>query len=194
KTEEDANKKIEEFQEESQKDLDKLREEKAELEESLEKEKEKEKNFGKLRDSKKGKEEEIGVLTEKITKLEETLKEGIAGIKSDTSKTMVSDAVNVLAGDDKELKEKIQFHYDSFGGEPEDKEGLLRRVENAYILATGAKPETPLTGQILSSAGQGKVPEKTTTGEKGKLADPDAIDVGKKMGITDQAAEKHKLV
>ena len=197
KAEEESNKKIEEFQEETTKDIEELQEkkekaeqEKTDLEEELEKEKDKGKNFGRLRDKVGQKEEIISSMKAEMEKLQGGLEEKINGIQTKASEEVITDAIRTLAGDDKDLSDKIRFHFDGFK-KPEGKDEILKKVENAYVLATGGKPATSLTGAVLSSAGGTKPPEEK--GKSDKLSEG-AKDVAGNLGISDADMKKRNII
>ena len=182
--EEEANKSLEETQKESDREIEDLQTKLEETSELLEKEKEKDKNFGNLRKSKGVSDEKIKELTETVEGLKTSIDEKVNGIKDDTRKKELDAAIKSVAGNDKDLADKIQFHYNKLSGE----EYFVLRVQSAVSLATGGKSASVLDGVISGSGGN---PPPSEEGEKGELS-ADAKDVSKKLGISDADIEKAK--
>lgn len=188
KAEEEANKKLEEYQKATDEEVEAMKKELEETKEELAKEKDKDKNFGNLRKSKDESNGKIKELTEKVEKLEK----GIEETKSQASEQMISSAIKAKSGDDKELEEKIKFHFNQFTP-PKNTEELKQKVESAYILATGGQAGNTLSGETISGAGGASEPAMPAEGGvKGHKLSEAGKEVGKKMGITDQDYEKAK--
>jgi hypothetical protein len=155
----------------------------------LEVEKSKDKNLAGQGRIIRDKEKKIDELEINYKKLEEKLDQRINDVEAKSREKMVNSMINELSGNDKDMTNKIKFYFDSFKGEPADDNEIQQRIQNAYVLATGAKPTSPLSGAVLSSAGG--MPVINSTGEK--LSD-DAKDLAHKMGLSDQELKKHKLI
>jgi hypothetical protein len=171
-----------------------------ELEEAkaaLEAEKNKDKNLAGQRGVIDQKNKEVEELKTQIGTLQTTIETKFAEQKTEGLSKMVNSFIKGLAGDDKNLTDKVKFFYDSFklveikDKTPEQVEEEVRqRVQNAYTIAIGGvKPSNPLNA-VISSAG-GAVPLANPTGEK---ISPEAAEAAKQMGLTDQDLQKHKLV
>lgn len=137
----------------------------------------------------KDKEKKIDELEVNYKKLEEKLDQRLNDIEVKNREKMVGNMVQELATGDKDMATKIRFYYDSFKGDPADDNEIQQRVQNAYTLATGGKPVSPLSGAAISSVGG--MPMINPTGEK--LSD-EARDLAHKMGMTDQELKRHKLI
>lgn len=124
------------------------------------------------------------------------LKKIVDGVKTEFDQKKVDDSVNALAGDNKELAEKIKFHFNDFKPDEEKdptkkEENFKKRMENAYILATGMKPTSPLTGPAISSGGgETPLPGK---GKPGKISEGGS-EVGEKMGISKEEQKQRGLI
>jgi DNA repair exonuclease SbcCD ATPase subunit len=155
----------------------------------LEVEKSKDKNLAGQGRIIRDKEKKIDELEINYKKLEEKLDQRINDVEVKSREKMVNSMINELSGNDKDMTNKIKFYFDSFKGEPADDNEIQQRIQNAYVLATGAKPTSPLSGAVLSSSGG--MPVINPSGEKlsdaGKAAARD-------LGITDQELKKYKLI
>ena len=153
---------------------------------------EKKGNFKELRDAKKGADKKVEDLTQKIEDLTTKTADDIASIKEGSINDVKTDQINDLAGDNTELKEKIEHFYKSFGGSPATKAEVLERVKNAHTLATGGGGgEGKLPSSVISSAGGSSITPKTANA--GKLSDAGA-DIGKKLGLSDKELKENKLI
>jgi alanyl-tRNA synthetase len=163
------------------KEKEQLEQEKKDLEDQLAKAGNKEINFGNLRKSAEAKDKQIDELTKKIEGLEGTFNKKIEEF---SSKQLNDLKEEMMGGFDKDTKEKIEFYYKSFSGNPQNKEELRQRVENAKILAQGGIKKPLFSGSAMSSAGGiGNIFEEKP---KGKFDNPESADVAKKMGLSDK--------
>ena len=145
----------------------------------------KEMNFEKMRTLVDEKDTKIEGLQTQINNLS-------TGFDQKLDAKKIEDAISALSSGDKDLTAKIQFHFNNFKIDPEEAkdpvksaEGLKKRLENAYMLATGGTPAPALQSDIISSAG-GFVPPAAGDKPKGKLSD-DAKKMGtEKFGITEE--------
>ena len=160
-----------------------------EKEEELSKEKSKDKNLAGQRQIIGDKNVAIEKLQTEIDALKTTLATEITTIKSQGQTRVIEDMIAGVAGNNKELADKIRLHYNSFAGVPENEEKIKERIANSYVLATGTRSTNPLSSSILSSAG-GSIDNKPVEGQ----LSPEAQEFGKKMGVTDLDLKKHKLL
>lgn len=192
-SQEDVDKKLEEFKTENVKETEKvagehteevgkLKEEITTLQEEMEKLGSKDLNFQKLRKKKEETEEILKKVGEKYEgKIEE--------IKKEIKDEKINAAIKGIVGDDSEVHEKVRLHYDNFKGDPKDRKEMMERIENAYVLATGSKPESSLDSSIIGT-GKGL---PLGASPKGKISE-DAKSVAEKLGIKDEELKKHKLI
>lgn len=197
-TEEEVSEKIEKAKEEAKTELetektealDALKEEHTkteeelqgkivELEEEMEKVGKKDYNWERLRKSKEELETSLKKEREETDKKIEAVRTEIRGSKVDNT-------IRELVGTDQELFDKVKYHFGLFGGESKDEDEFKKRIDNAYLLATGEKPKSPLFTGVARTGG-GK-PPLTPTGE-GKITEG-GREVAKKMGITDEELKK----
>ena len=176
---------INELEETHQKTLTDLQTEISNKEEELEKEKNKEKNFGSLRNKGKEKDEAISKLTDEVNQLKSSFEEKISEVKTGSIQEKISEQIVKLAGDNKELKDKINVHLQAFKV-PENIEEALKQVDNAFILSSDNKASSIINSKIISSAGDIDIPDKS------KGITPEGKEFSKKQfGLTDQDFEKY---
>lgn len=170
-----------------------LEAEKAKLEERITGLDSKDKSFKILRGALDKKEEKIAELEGKIGKMGDEMNQKL----TDLSKKMIEDVktemIEVAAGKDAKLKEKIEFFYNSFNGEPKNKEEITKRIENSFILATGGKGKVSLSGDIVSGAVGNSFIQRNDA-PSGKLSDQSTVDVAKKLGITAEELKRNGLI
>ena len=135
------------------------------------------------------KEKKIDELEINYKKLEEKLDQRINDVEAKSREKMVNSMIQELSGNDKDMTNKIKFYFDSFKGEPADDNEIQQRIQNAYVLATGAKPTSPLSGAAISSVGG--MPVINPSGEKLSETGKEAAH---ELGISDQELKRHKFI
>jgi len=169
-----------------------LKEKESEIEKAyseLEKEKSKDKNLIGQRKIIEEKERKVEELEKGLAEMKSLMEQKINEIELKSKERVISDMINNLAGDNKDLAEKIRFFYDQFKGEPVDEKQIQERIHNSYILATGAKTVSPISSTVISSAVG--MPQINTNKEK---ISSELQDLARKMGISDQELKKNKLI
>jgi hypothetical protein len=140
-------------------------------------------NFKKYRDMT---EEERG----KLTEMEKSIKQQQEKLEEDQKAFVESQvtehknyAFSTLAGDDKELRAKIELHFNRIDpGKPATTQtAIMERAREAYVLATGgsAAPVSSL-GSVMGLSGSGGQQKP----KEGELT-ADQKDLAKKLGLTD---------
>lgn len=128
-------------------DLQKKEDELAATKKDLEGLKDKDFNFGKLT---KQKEEAEKALEEAKAKL------------ADAEKKPVEDAIKnnleVLGGSNKELKDKIEFHFKKLGSDAKSPDQVAEAMKQAYLLATGSSVPKDVAKSIQGSGGGNNKP------------------------------------
>lgn len=157
-----------------------------EANEALGKEKEKDKNFKGLRDSKGKSDDKIAELVATVKGLETKIEEKIGGLTKDALTKKVDDAIKGVSGEDKEMSDKIKFHYEKLTGE----EDFTTRMQSAIVLATGGN-QSVLQGSAISSGGFNPTPSDGN--EPGELS-ADLKEVAKKAGLSDAEIENAKKI
>lgn len=168
--------------EEMQASIEALKKQIEDKEEEMQKLASKDMNFGSLRKIKED-------LEKKLVEKEEEFNVKLEEIKSVGIKEKIESTATILAAGDKELKDKIVFHYNSFQGAPKDGEEFKTRMSNAHLLATGSKP-ADISNLFPTSGGFVPKPLIDASG-KGELSEA-GKEVGRKMGITDEDVKKVK--
>jgi DNA repair exonuclease SbcCD ATPase subunit len=181
---------IDEANADRQAEIDDLNTQLAEKETALATEKAKDKNLSGQRTVIKDREEEIAGLKKTIEEVKADTSKKIDEIGASAKKKVVEDMIGNLVGDEKELKDKVQFFYDSFKGEPATEDERKQRINQAYILATGGRPANPFSASVISA--QGGIPQ-TKMQTEGKLS-PGVENVAHNLGIDDQELKKYNLI
>ena len=101
------------------------------------------------------------------------------------------DLLNVYAKYDQSLREKIEFHFDSFKGDAVSKEDITARMESAFTLATGNKPTQSSLDNISGSGDKGDGAGAGDTKEH--VATENEKNIGKVWGISEEDRQKYGL-
>ena len=132
-----------------QKERDEAKAKEEELQKQLDGELDKDKNFANLRKQK----DEAEAKAEGI---EKTIDEKVELVKNEilegNVKDFKKDQLDELAGDDKELREKIEFHYDRIKDTAVTKEEVSKKLRDSWTLATAGE-RTEVSGSAFSSGG-----------------------------------------
>jgi len=128
----------------SKEDYDALVNDKKQLEDDLKKLKNKDRNFEALRKKQLGDlsdEERKQLLGDKIEELESKQKE----YRQSQIKERYDDALDIFAGEDKDLREKIEHHYNRLSDEAVTLKEITSKMKDAYNLARpGIVPVDPI--------------------------------------------------
>jgi len=137
---------------------------------------------------------------EKVRTQVKTLEEELKGIKGESEEkdkevkeTRIGAVIKRIAGDDKELTEKIRKEFDEFAGDVNTDAEIASRARKAFTLATGKSPDEDELGGAASGFGTGKT-SVSTEGNLGKLDDPAVVEVARKLGIRDEDMKEHGLI
>lgn len=131
---------------------------------------------------------------EKLTASELSLKqqqEDLENKQQEMHKSFVtdikSDILDSIAGEDKELREKIELKYSQIkdSDSAKSKAEIKSLMEDAHAMAVGVQNKNPLTSALNSSGGGDGPISKTKPND-------DALSVGKKLGLSDEDLEKIK--
>jgi len=131
-------------------ELDNLQSQLAEVNEELEKLKGKDLNFENLRTQKVAAEK-------KASDLAKGIDDKIGNVKKEILESVLvdhyNDTLNSLSGDDPELKKKIEFQYKRLGDAAGTKEEVLKKLTDAWVLATKPEGIDAMNSTVLSSGG-----------------------------------------
>jgi len=162
----------------------------SELQKELLTHKNKEYNFRKMRDMS---EAEVEALTEREKELltrQEKLEEDQQSFSTRITEGHKSDAFAVFAGDDKDLLDKVQFHYDNTlsGVEATTKDETNAKAKQAYLLATGGQAAgvDSLSRAVAYHGGRGT--PKTDSHD----LTADQLDLAKRFGLKEDDFKKDK--
>lgn len=172
-------------------ELDKAQTDLKEREEELSKLKDttKPENFEKLRKAKEGAEIKIEDLQKEMEdKLKEsaetTKKEVLEGVYKDH----YADELTSLAGEDDELKKRIEFEYNRLNDPAASKQEISKKIRDAWVLATKEDEEhSVLNTSVLSSGGVGKI---QTQQSENKFSQEEKS-MGAKFGLKDEDFDKY---
>jgi len=108
--------------------------------------KDKELNFQKLRTKKESeisaeKKEELGSIQDQIREMEKGLEEKHRQFVESQFNQARDTKLKSLVGDDADLREKVLYHYDRLKDETTTAEDVAKKLNDAYILATGEMPQ-----------------------------------------------------
>lgn len=134
--------------------------------------KDKDFNFAGLRTEKKALEDKLEKLTKDVDeKIGSAKKEILEGVMKDHYNT----ALASLSGGDAEVLKKIEFQYKRLGDAAATKEEISKKLNDAFLLATGDKGGFSMDGFSSGGVGRVKVQPKTPMNDEQK-------DLLKRMG------------
>lgn len=160
------------------------------VKEKLAKLENKEFNFKRLKDMTDAEKEKLSGIELDLKQKQEKLEEDQKAFIEDQVKERKEYAFTSLAGDDKDLRAKLEFHFKRLDPDKPatTQEAIMARAREAYTLATGNSVQT--RSQLSGAMGlQG-------TGMKAKAqnditADPEAMELAAKMGVSKEDIEKY---
>lgn len=173
----------ERIEQEKQEEIDRLANEKLEMEEELEKLRNKEMNFERVRNKAAGKEVEVSEeIRNQIKSLEDRISEIAAQPKNDVKHEFVSRNI----GEDKEQLERFNYYYDKLGSEAKSKEEVLKAAEEALQLASGGqyKPDTSSSMYTPGASANYRNQETKQTSEESKR-------IGDLLGVSEADRKKY---
>lgn len=146
-------------------------------------------NFGKLRESKEKVEEELAKALGEKADLQKQIDEGKTQQQTKEHKDAVASEIKKIAGDDKEMIEKVEFQFNRLGGNQAKPEEINKIVLDAYLLAN---PTSQAIDVLKQSTGGGQGPGSTPANntKEGGLSD-DLVPLANKMGITNEDIKKY---
>jgi hypothetical protein len=159
-----------------------------ELDEKLKKLENKDFNFKRLKDMTDAEREILSVQERGIKQQQEDLQDEIRQFKETQVGEYKNYALSTLAGDDKELRAKMELH---FGRLDPDKpavtqNAIMDRMREAYTLATGGSSNAPSAlGMAMGMSGTGGK-QKPSEGELTQ----DQKDLAGRFGLTDEDLKK----
>lgn len=167
-------------------EVDKLKEELKRIKSENEKLRSKDFNFKRLRDLSDEEKSKLSAseieLRERQEKLEEEQKEFHKSVKESN----IQEALSVFTEGNEDLKEKVMFHYNRLIDPGETREQILKKMKDAYILATSVasnqlSPVSRAAGYHSSFMGKAKSPDQLTDDQKS---------LASKLGIKDSSFDK----
>ena len=184
-------KKLQEELEGSKEELEGSKEELEKSQEELKKAKDKDLNFSSLRNKNEKAED-------KIKEIESSIDEKISTVKKEVLEGVMKDhfqeTVSSLAGDDEELKKKIEFHYNRISDVPTTKSEMTKKLTDSWTLATQSEKKDEFNSRAISSSGYSAVSFRE---EKSNKMNAEEKEFVKKLGrsgglnISDEDIEKY---
>jgi len=144
-------------------------------------------NFKKFRDMT---DDERSKLSERETELIQRTEKLEADQSSFTERVIEghkNDALAVLGGDDKDLRDKILFHFDRLKDTAQTKDEVTSKMRDAYYMATGGKTDgiDPIARAAAHHTARGVAPK---TGSK---MTADQKDLASRFGINEDDLKKY---
>jgi hypothetical protein len=165
-------------------ELTQLQEELRIKEEELSKAKDKDANFANLRKQKEAAEKKITDITAEIdSKIQSVKKEVMEGVMKDH----YNDTLKAFAGEDEEIKKKIEFHFKRLGDVASTKEEISNKMRDAYLLATKPEGYDALNSSVISTGGVGRLNIKS----QGQKLSADEKVMASKFGLSDADLKKY---
>jgi alanyl-tRNA synthetase len=163
-------------------ELESLQVELEEREKELAKLKGKDLNFENLRKQKEAAEDRIEKVKREIeSKLEATKKEVLEGV----NKEHYNEELARLAGDDAELKDKIEFQYNRLTDLASNKMEVSKKLRDAWTLATKVDAGA-LNTAVISSGGVSRLNVRPS-----QKFSVEEMEVGRKFGLAKEDFEKY---
>ena len=163
-------------------EVDALQEELRKANESLEGFKSKDLNFANLRTQKEAAEKKAKELKDEIdVKISSVKKEILDSVHQDH----YSETLKTFAGEDAELKKKVEFHYKRLGDVAGTKEEINKKLQDAYLLATRQEDAGVLNTSVISSGGVSRLTRKSN-----QPFTPEEKAIGAKLALTPEDLDK----
>lgn len=176
------------YKSEAEKLIQEKEEKLLETEEKLKKLETKDFNWNAFKNAtKEEKEKMVSMLTEaekKIIEQQETHAKELEELKTERISDFKNDALNVLIGDDEDLRKKILANYDRIVGEAKTKQEIQAKIKEAYNMV-GAPSFNPILN-VANTTTMGELnrkPKETLTPEQKEFA--------KKFGVSDETVNKY---
>jgi len=177
---------IEEFKQanpDKSSELEILQSQLREKEDELVKLRGKDTNFENLRKQKNAAEKAAEELRREIDeKIGAVKKEVLDGVMKDH----YNETIGVLAGNDEELKKKIEFHYNRLQDSAVTKDEVSKKLRDAWVLATKLDDPGALNSSVISSGGVSKLNIKNT-----QKFTPEEKAIGAKFGLSEKDFETY---
>lgn len=107
----------------------------------------------------------------------------IRGLRTSFTQDKLNESISALAGNDKGLADKIQFHYERLGGSKGNTKEDTEKLKDAYLLATGKQAPNLFSVARGSFVGEAPEPREGTSREVSEL--------GRKFGVSEEDVKKY---
>jgi alanyl-tRNA synthetase len=164
------------------------------LNKELEVEKSKDKNLAGQRKIIENKADEIAKMKEEFDAFKAENQKQISEITSSSERKVIGDMISHLVDGDEEKAKLVKYHFDRFQAPLPEKQDekdaeIKKRIQDAYTLAVGGKPEVSMTGSIISN--MGSAPQINPKGEK---LNSEAVGTAHELGLSDADLKKYNLI
>lgn len=142
-------------------------------------------NFRKLEEMTEAEKEKLSSAELALKKQQEELEEKQRSFETSFITDVKNDLLSSMAGDDEELKKTIEANYNRLSdfASAKSREQIKSLLNDAYVMSVGARFVNPV---LNANNVSGNSSVKTAKSSEG------IVDIGKKLGLTDEDLEKIK--
>ncbi len=108
-------------------------------------------------------------------------------ILEDVMKDHYNETLKTLAGEDEEMKKKVEFHYARISDIAGTKEEMTKKLSDAYLLASRTEAPDALNPAVTSSGQVAPI----NVNKESQAFSPDEKDLAGKFGLTEDDLKKH---
>lgn len=145
--------------------------------EELEKLRAKDYNFKRLRDLTKDEKERLSAQELAVMQKQEELEERVKNFEQKTVEGHKEEILASLVGSDKDLREKVLFHYDRIRDEAKNRQEVVAKLNDAFKLAKGIEDRPNPINAVAGTKTSAPLKEY-------KSVDPETAAFAQKFGIT----------
>lgn len=128
-------------------------------------------------------ESKVETLTKERTAEKEQFSKEIRSVRESVFKGQIDAMVENLSGDDKDLKDKLLFHYNRLAGDVNSEKEAAEKLKDAYLLATGKQAPNPLN--VARGGGGGNPPRSN------EPASQELSELASNFGLKKEEIEKY---
>ncbi len=150
--------------------------------EDLKKYQDKDYNFKGARDQIENKSKEVDEIRKELDTLKGSVVSELAKLKDSSVAEHKSEILKVLAGEDEELKKKIEFNYERFKDPSDTKDQVEQKLKDSYLIATGSSVPNKLSSVISSAKARPITADSIPSEVKG---------VAGKFGLSEEDLKKY---
>lgn len=161
-----------------------IQEQLAETKSKLEKLENKDFNFRKLEQMTEEERAKLSATELSLKQQQEKLEADQRSFSENFISEIKDDVLNNLVGDDVELRKKVELNFSRLkdSENARSRSEINKLMQEAYVLSAGGRHSNPVNAAINAS-GSFSAPRSASADKK---LSPDAIEVGRKMGLSDK--------